>query len=311
MKIRILFTLALALSLSAHATAASKKKTSKKAAKEVKAEAAKPDTVSTKDFSFAMGAAQTKGLKTFLQINAGIDTAQYMNDFIRGLKDMASKLEDPSMKAYAMGTQIAQQVFLDFSKRLNQEITGKDTTFIDLELYKKGFIAALENKDLPYTTDSAGHIVEKQMAFYHKERLEKEFGQNRKDGEDFLAENAKLKDVKTTASGLQYKVITQGNGPIPAKDATVKVNYKGTLIDGTVFDTTEGKSPFQTNVNHVIKGWTEALTMMPVGSKWEVYIPYQLAYGEREAGKIKPFSALIFTIELLEIVDTTQAAKKK
>ena len=237
-------------------------------------------------------------------MNVGIDTIKYMPDFVRGMKDMASKLNDPQMKAYAMGLQIAQQVFGDFPQRINQQITGKlDTTFINIPEYQKGFMDVLNNEALPYSIDSAANICTKQMEFYANERLERDYGQNRKDGEDFLAQNAKLKDIVTTPSGLQYKIIKQGTGPIPQKDSQVKVNYKGTLIDGTIFDTTEGKSPFQTNVAHVIKGWTEALTMMPVGSKWEIYVPQELAYGNRETGKIKPFSCLIFEIELLEIVE--------
>ena len=302
MKINIILAIVLSIAVGANSMAATKKKKANKKIAEVTV--VKPDTISVDKFSYAMVIAQTKGLKTFLQMNVGIDTIKYMPDFVRGMKDMASKLNDPQMKAYAMGLQIAQQVFGDFPQRINQQITGKlDTTFINIPEYQKGFMDVLNNEALPYSIDSAANICTKQMEFYANERLERDYGQNRKDGEDFLAQNAKLKDIVTTPSGLQYKIIKQGTGPIPQKDSQVKVNYKGTLIDGTIFDTTEGKSPFQTNVAHVIKGWTEALTMMPVGSKWEIYVPQELAYGNRETGKIKPFSCLIFEIELLEIVE--------
>ena len=302
MKINIILAIVLSIAVGANSMAATKKKKANKKIAEVTV--VKPDTISVDKFSYAMGIAQTKGLKTFLQMNVGIDTIKYMPDFVRGMKDMASKLNDPQMKAYAMGLQIAQQVFGDFPQRINQQITGKlDTTFINIPEYQKGFMDVLNNEALPYSIDSAANICTKQMEFYANGRLERAYGQNRKDGEDFLAQNAKLKDIVTTPSGLQYKIIKQGTGPIPQKDSQVKVNYKGTLIDGTIFDTTEGKSPFQTNVAHVIKGWTEALTMMPVGSKWEIYVPQELAYGNRETGKIKPFSCLIFEIELLEIVE--------
>ncbi|WP_373829335.1 FKBP-type peptidyl-prolyl cis-trans isomerase, partial [Bacteroides heparinolyticus] len=109
--------------------------------------------------------------------------------------------------------------------------------------------------------------------------------------------------VVTTPSGLQYKIITKGDGAIPADTSKVKVNYKGTLIDGTEFESTYKRNePATFLANQVIKGWTEALTMMPVGSKWELYIPYNLAYGSRETGgQIKPFSVLIFELELLGI----------
>jgi len=118
-----------------------------------------------------------------------------------------------------------------------------------------------------------------------------------------LAENAKKEGVKTLPSGVQYKVIKEGNGPIPTDSSTVKVNYEGRLIDGTVFDSSYTRGEAATfPANRVIKGWTEALCHMPAGSEWEIYIPQELAYGEREQGKdIKPFSALIFKLELLEV----------
>ena len=125
-----------------------------------------------------------------------------------------------------------------------------------------------------------------------------------KEGEVFLAENAKRPEVKTTASGLQYEILVKGDGPVPTKNNTVKTHYHGTLLDGTVFDSSvERGQPAKFPVSGVIKGWVEALQMMPVGSKWKLYIPYNLAYGERGAGGvIGPYETLIFEIELLEIV---------
>ena len=118
-----------------------------------------------------------------------------------------------------------------------------------------------------------------------------------------MAENATKEGVKTTPSGLQYKIIKEGNGEIPTDSSTVKVHYKGTLIDGTEFDSSYKRNePTTFRANQVIKGWTEALTMMPVGSKWELYIPQELAYGARETGgQIKPFSTLIFEVELISV----------
>ena len=110
-------------------------------------------------------------------------------------------------------------------------------------------------------------------------------------------------------SGLQYKVLKAGTGDIPKATETVKVKYEGRLVDGTVFDASSrhGDQPVSFRANQVIKGWTEALTLMPVGSKWTLYIPYELAYGEREQGQIKPFSALIFDVELIDIEGRTPA----
>ena len=117
-----------------------------------------------------------------------------------------------------------------------------------------------------------------------------------------MAENAKRENVVVTESGLQYEVLVAGKGEKPAATDKVKVHYKGTLIDGTVFDSSYDRNrPAEFGVTQVIKGWTEALQLMSVGSKWKLYIPYELAYGSQNQGKIKPFSALIFEVELLGI----------
>lgn len=127
---------------------------------------------------------------------------------------------------------------------------------------------------------------------------------NRIAGENFLAENKKRPGVVTTESGLQYEILKAGDGTKPTAADRVKVHYHGTLTDGSVFDSSvERGEPIELPVSGVIAGWTEALQLMPVGSKWKIYLPYQLAYGERQAGpKIAPMSALIFEVELLEIL---------
>ena len=132
--------------------------------------------------------------------------------------------------------------------------------------------------------------------------LEAKYGEYKKENEEFLVNNKTKDGIKVTESGLQYRIIKEGKGAIPTKNSRVKVHYKGTMIDGTEFDSSyERKEPTTFRADQVIKGWTEALTMMPVGSKWELYIPQELAYGSREAGKIKPFSTLIFEVELISI----------
>lgn len=124
------------------------------------------------------------------------------------------------------------------------------------------------------------------------------------EGQHFLADNAGKDGVNQTESGLQFRVLTQGEGAIPARQDRVRVHYTGRLIDGSVFDSSVQRGqPAEFPVSGVIPGWIEALTLMPVGSKWELYIPHNLAYGERGAGaSIPPFSALIFEVELLEIL---------
>lgn len=145
-----------------------------------------------------------------------------------------------------------------------------------------------------FRTQLMGRVEAKQ-----KESADK----NQKDGEKFLAENKKKEGVKTTASGLQYKVLKSGNGKTPKATDTVKVHYHGTLIDGTVFDSSvERGEPASFPVNRVIPGWTEVLQLMKEGDKWQVYIPSQLAYGtESPSPKIGPNSTLIFDVELLAV----------
>lgn len=124
------------------------------------------------------------------------------------------------------------------------------------------------------------------------------------EGDNFLAENAKRAEVTTTESGLQYEVLATGKGQVPSSSDMVRVHYHGTLINGDVFDSSVARNqPAEFPVTGVIKGWVEALQMMPVGSKWKLYIPHELAYGERGAGaSIAPYSALIFEVELLDII---------
>ena len=172
-------------------------------------------------------------------------------------------------------------------------IPGLETNF---DLIKQGFVNGLYNYTEQFDMQSAGAYVESVVA-----RLR--YGQTKEEGEKFLAEN-KLRDgVKTTESGLQYEVIREGKGKKPTAESTVKVHYEGTLIDGTVFDSSYQRGePIEFPLSGVIQGWTEGLQLMPVGSKYKLYIPSELGYGERGAGQsIPPYSALIFTVELLEI----------
>lgn len=159
--------------------------------------------------------------------------------------------------------------------------------------------AIMNNQEPKITMDDATKIYSKAMS----EMAIKQGAGIKEEGEKFLAENKKRTGVMTTASGLQYEVIKMGDGEKPGPTSKVKTHYHGTLTNGKVFDSSvERGEPFSFPVNGVIAGWTEAIQLMPVGSKWKLFIPYHLAYGERGAGAdIKPFSALIFEVELLGI----------
>ena len=287
--------LALGLLVCVSTSAAKKAKKSKKAAV-----AEKVDTIPMSDFSYAFGIAQTNGLKNYLAQRMGVEEA-YMADFLAGFDKAEMDEADKREKARQAGIEIRQQVMNQIIPQINRQINDS-TDLLDKARFVEGFRAAIAG-NAQLTADSAQAVTAKQMDYYNSVKMEAKYGQNRRDGEAFLAANAKKDSVVTTKSGLQYKILTAGTGAVPTATQKVKVNYEGRLIDGTVFDSSyKRKQPATFACNQVIKGWTEALTMMPVGSKWEVYIPQELGYGSREAGKIPPFSTLIFTVELLEIV---------
>jgi FKBP-type peptidyl-prolyl cis-trans isomerase FklB len=268
--------------------------------------------------SYSIGMAQTQGLKDYLKNRLGMDM-NYMDQFFSGLREAVSTSSDPAKNAYFCGLQIGQQIGTQMLKGINKEVFGTDSTqSISTDLFMAGFVSGLTGKDGLMTVADASKNTKRLMETVKEEALLKKYGDNKKAGEDFLAANAKLAKKKKKSgivvlpSGLQYKVLVAGNGPVAKATDKVKVKYEGRLIDGTVFDSTEkhGGEPATFSPGQVIKGWTEALTMMPVGSKWQLYIPQELAYGSRDTGQIKPFSTLIFDVEVLEIVEDKKDAKK-
>jgi FKBP-type peptidyl-prolyl cis-trans isomerase FklB len=266
--------------------------------------------------SYTIGMAQTQGLKDYLKNRLNVDLT-YMDLFVNGLKEAVAASGDKAKTAYFAGTQIGQQVANQMIPGINKEVFGADSTqSVNIERFMQGFVSGVTGKDGLMTVAEAQQHAQKLMEAVKEETQLKLYGNNKKAGEDFLAANAKLAKKKKSGitvlpSGLQYKVLTQGNGPVPKATDKVKVKYEGRLIDGTVFDSTEkhGGEPATFSPNQVIKGWTEALTLMPVGSKWQLYIPQELAYGSRSAGTIPPFSALIFDVEVLEIVEDKKTDK--
>ena len=293
MKKLILFALCASISLGMSAAKKNSKKKSKQPVEVV-------DTVSVDTFSYFFGRANSNGLKNYLAQRMGVDTA-YVADFLKGFEQMTLTEADKKEKARLAGIEIRQQVeeqvYPGASKQVNDSVD-----ILNKALFVKGFREGFSGENNTVPMDSVQQIVKKQMDYYHKVNMEKKYGANRIAGEEFLKANAKKDSIKVTPSGLQYKVLTAGTGDIPTKENKVKVNYEGHLIDGTEFDSSYKRNkPVTFPVGGVIAGWTEALCMMPVGSKWMLYVPQELAYKDREQAKIPPFSCLIFTVELLEI----------
>ena len=239
--------------------------------------------------NYAFGVLNGAQVKTYLlaEDEDGSAMEEFLENVNQGLKQ---NVRNPQI--VAMGKNVGKAIREQEPVGL-LGISGLETNF---DLIKQGFINGLYNYTEQMDMQTAGQYVETVVA-----RLK--FGEAKANGEKFLQENALRDGVKTTDSGLQYEVLTQGKGPKPTAESTVKVHYEGTLIDGTVFDSSYQRGePIEFPLNGVIKGWTEGLQLMPVGSKYKLYIPYELGYGERGAGQsIPPYSALIFTVELLEI----------
>lgn len=252
--------------------------------------------------SYALGLSQTQGLRDYIVMSLGVDTA-YIDEFIRGLNDGVNAGDDKKKTAYYAGIQIGQQVGGMMIKGINHEVFGEDSTkTISMKNYMAAFITGVKGEEGLMTLDQAAYTAQRLMQEIKAKSMEEQYGDNKKAGEKFLAENKKKAGVVTLPSGVQYKVIKEGKGEMPKDTSLVEVNYEGRTLDGKVFDSSyKRKETAKMRANQVIKGWTEALTHMPEGSVWEVYIPQELAYGSRQQGeKIKPFSVLVFKIELIK-----------
>ena len=250
--------------------------------------------------AYDLGVFQSEGLKQYMA-QLGVDSAYY-DDFFKGMKEGAVNEVDPKKEAYLNGLAVGKDI-QGMAKNLGHQVYGEDTTkTVNVKTVIAGLIAGLKGTD-GRTAEQAYHDFNKKLEPILEVQLLKDFGGNKAAGEKYLAENKKKEGVKVTKSGLQYKVLVEGTGALPTDSSQIQVNDEGKLIDGTVFDSSyERNMPYTVDMSrpHVIKGWIEALKMMPAGSKWEVTIPQELGYGSQNQGPIKPFSTLIFTIEVLK-----------
>ncbi len=250
--------------------------------------------------SYYFGLSRADGIMSYLVAQAGVDT-NYMDAFYKGFRE-GSKNYGPEEVAYLEGMRIAHMINNQWVEDVNRDIfMGDSNQTINRMAVLAGFYQGVKNPDNMRTMQAQTYSQTK-MNDIKEEYKQKKYEESIASAAKFLAENQNKEGVKTTSSGLQYKIITEGSGDIPEGNSMVKVNYKGTLLDGTEFDSSyKNNAPSSFRVNQVIAGWTEALGMMPVGSKWELYIPQELAYGSRGQRNIPPYSTLIFEVELLEI----------
>ena len=253
--------------------------------------------------SYAIGYLQSQYVRQAIEQGQVVDTT-YMDEFVKGINEGANAGDDKKRAAYIMGLQVGQQISSQLVKGVNREVFGDDSTkTISLKNLLAGFISGATGKKGLMTQENANQIAQSKMEAIKAKTMQKQYGPNKAAGEKFLAANKKKAGVVTLPSGLQYKVIKEGKGAIPTDTTTVKVQYEGRTIDGKVFESSykNGQGPMTMQPRQMIPGWTEALTHMPEGSVWEVYIPQNLAYKDRQAGQIKPYSALIFKIELVKV----------
>lgn len=224
------------------------------------------------------------------------EVAQQVRDFVTKMRNPEATAEDKNINdekiAYAFG--------IDYGKNLQQSGLSDFNQNAFSSAVTATMAGESEDNVLLISADEAGKIIQREFTAIQAKAGEV----NKAKGEEFLTKNKERSEIKVTDSGLQYEVMTEGTGAIPAAEDKVKVHYHGTLIDGTVFDSSVDRGePAEFPVGGVIKGWVEALQLMPTGSKWKLYIPSDLAYGERGAGgDIGPHETLIFEVELLEIL---------
>jgi FKBP-type peptidyl-prolyl cis-trans isomerase FklB len=200
-------------------------------------------------------------------------------------------------------TSTEDRVSYGIGRQMGQQLLDNPFDGVNASIVAQGLMDAMNDVDMSISNSDMQAAFEEINTRMQAKQAELSKLQGEA-GATFLAQNATKDGITVTASGLQYEVITQGTGAIPSATSTVKTHYHGTLIDGTVFDSSVSRGePIDFPVNGVIAGWTEALQLMPVGSKWRLFIPHNLAYGERGAGgSIAPFSALVFEVELLDII---------
>lgn len=259
------------------------------------------EVVTTTDsLAYAAGVVNSDGLVEHITTRMMIDP-EYIPQVLEGIQESFNS-DSPSEDAKNLGRQLGSQLKNQILPYMNETIypAGNDSLNADIFLY--AFLAAVNEEELLMDAETANAYFMSESEKIRSANMNEAYADNKAAGESFLEANKALDGVQVTESGLQYKVVKMGKGAKPSATDKVKVHYHGTLIDGTVFDSSIDRGePITFALNQVIPGWTEGVQLMPVGSKFTFYIPYELAYGDRETGTIKPYSALIFEVELISI----------
>lgn len=255
---------------------------------------------------YYVGVSQSQGFNEYAMGEQGLNLdSALVDELIQGIIDGANLDNSDKKKAYYEGVGIGRNMASSLPKNIAYQLYGSDEKAdeINMKSFLKGFIAAVKGTE-KIDPQEAGAKVDGMMSTIKESSMSGYKQQN----EEYIKKIAKADGVKvlpedSLCTGIYYKVLAEGNGAVPASTDRVKVNYEGKTIDGNVFDSSyERGEPVEFGCNQVIRGWLKALTHMTVGSKWEVYIPAEAAYGDQNMGGIKPYSTLVFTIELLDIV---------
>ena len=255
---------------------------------------------SADSLAYAAGVVNTDGLVEHITTRMMVD-AEYIPQVLEGIKEAVSE-DSPADNAKNLGRQIGSQIKNQILPSMNSTIYPNGEDSLNIDIFLSAFIAAVNEEETLMDVQTASAYFMAEVDKIRNANMSAAYADNKIAGENFLEANKAVAGVKVTESGLQYKVTKMGKGKKPSATDKVKVHYHGTLIDGTVFDSSvERGEPIVFPLNQVIPGWTEGLQLMPVGSKFTFYIPQELAYGSHETGAIKPFSALVFEVELLGI----------
>ena len=246
-------------------------------------------------------------------MQAGSDSA-YVEAFFKGMKDGINAGDDKKEMAYQMGMQAGMNVKSRLFPQIEQQIFGKDSTqhlsgdkFLAGMLDGKNSVSALFDKNgVAYNTQTVNAFLKDLMGALTAKANEKLYGETKKKNEAFIKNMAKQEGVKPLAGGVYYKELTPGTGAQPTKNQIAEVSYEGRLMDGKVFDSSNGKT-IEFPVGGVIPGFTTALLNMKVGAEWIVYIPWNQAYGAQESGPIPPYSALTFKVKLVGVKNAPAA----